>query len=354
MKFSLTNDFLNSNKIMFHFSKILGEYLAGKRNFYPIAIEIHPTVACNHNCIHCSYTTRNQKHKILAPKVMDQLISSITNMGIQAVYFSGGGEPTFYKNIDVYVKRLNLNGVETAIITNGSYFEESGIFDIANCFNYIAISVPSTNREKYTYITGRDNLSKVLAVPYRIKDIYKERSPVIGARVVVTSRISDDIVAIYKDLIANGFDYALFKIVRDYEDRGIGLTQSKQDALKVLIEQNKNVFDGNITNVFNLFEYQSVPITRCLMNEIGFIANVDSDGCVFPNIVEIGNEDFCIGNLYNNTLEEIWNSEKHQHVKANSIKKSEAELCKNCRCVSYNFIVNNFLDRLPGKYDSFI
>lgn len=49
---ALTRDLLNSNKIMFHFGKILEEISKGKEDFNPIAIEIHPTAMCNHRCIH--------------------------------------------------------------------------------------------------------------------------------------------------------------------------------------------------------------------------------------------------------------------------------------------------------------
>jgi wyosine [tRNA(Phe)-imidazoG37] synthetase (radical SAM superfamily) len=75
-------------------------------------------------------------------------------MKVKAVYFSGGGEPTMYPNITKYIETLYDNGIEVALLTNGSTLEKAGIVDIANMFNYIAVSVPSVTRENFDYITG--------------------------------------------------------------------------------------------------------------------------------------------------------------------------------------------------------
>ena len=41
-KTALTDDFLNSNKIRFHFGKIMEDVWKGQDEFPPVAIEIHP------------------------------------------------------------------------------------------------------------------------------------------------------------------------------------------------------------------------------------------------------------------------------------------------------------------------
>ena len=69
---------------------------------------------------------------------MEVLIYSVINMGIKAVYFSGGGEPTIYPNIAGYVRKLYENGVEVSLLTNGSLLENAGLIEIANMFNYTA------------------------------------------------------------------------------------------------------------------------------------------------------------------------------------------------------------------------
>ena len=59
-------------------------------------------------------------------------------------------------------------------------------------------------------------------------------------------------------------------------------------------------------------------INGSLLNKMGVLANINYDGKVYPNIVEIENDDFCIGDLSNDRLEKIWHGEKYNKAKINS------------------------------------
>ena len=87
MKYSLCNDFLNSQKVMFPFGTYLADYKAGKSDFAPWSVEIHPTARCNHRCIHCSYKERNESRHHMDKEVFDRLISSLISMKVKGVYF---------------------------------------------------------------------------------------------------------------------------------------------------------------------------------------------------------------------------------------------------------------------------
>ena len=123
---ALSRDLLNSNKILFHYGKMLEDISRGRTDFNPVAIEIHPTAMCNHRCTHCSYKERNESRASIRKDVMDQLVNSIIKMGIRAVYFSGGGEPTLYPGLREYIEKLYAHKVECSIITNGSCFAQMG------------------------------------------------------------------------------------------------------------------------------------------------------------------------------------------------------------------------------------
>lgn len=352
---ALSKDLLNSSKILFHYGKMLEDISRGKEDFYPIAIEVHPTAMCNHRCIHCSYKERNENRASLSKQVMDQLTESIISMNIRAVYFSGGGEPTLYPGLPAYIEKLHANGVECSIITNGSCFDEMGFVPIADKFNYIAVSVPAVDAAVFHTITGTDNMGKVLALPAQIKSIHKEKSPIIGSRIVLTNKNYKTVNEFLKIIKERQFDYALFKIVRDYEDNGQGLSREEEDYLKKIIQENPDV-DESFTNLPAIFQYKTLPEfrNRCWVNQYGLLANVSTDGRVYPNIVEIDKEEFCIGNLYDMKLEDMWNSERHKKVKAISNEKWLSGNCKNCRAMAYNDIINNINDKLPSQFDPFI
>lgn len=352
---NLSRDLLNSSKILFHYGKMLEDISRGKKDFTPIAVEVHPTAVCNHRCIHCSYKERNENRASLSPQIMSQLVDSIIKMNIRAAYFSGGGEPTLYPNLAGYIEKLHDNGVECSIITNASCFDEMGLIPLANKLNYIAVSVPAIDTDTFKTITGTDNLEKVLALPSKIKKYHQGHSPIIGSRIVLTNKNYKCVKDFLETIKERKFDYALFKIVRDYEDNGQGLGKDEENYLKSIIEEC-NEIDENFTNLRSIFNYRRTPefVNKCWINQYGMLANVSTDGRVYPNIVEIDKEEYCIGNLYEKTLDEMWNSEQHNKVKERSNQKWLSGKCKNCRAISYNNIINSINSEMPNYFDPFI
>lgn len=352
---ALTRDLLNSHKILFHYGNMLEEISKGRVDFNPVAIEVHPTAVCNHRCIHCSYKERNESRASLPKEVMDRLTESIIRMKIRAVYFSGGGEPTLYPRLAGYIEKLTGNGVECSVLTNGSCFAEVGLIPVANRLNYIAVSVPGIDEKTFETITGTRNLEKVLALPNQIKEVHGENSPIIGARIVLTNKNYRQVGEFLRIMKERNYDYALFKVVRDYEDNGQGLSTEEEAYLREEV-QTYGDLDDRFTNIKGIFGYRTLPDFKnaCWVNRYGMLANVSTDGKVYPNIVEIDKSEFCIGDLHTETLEEMWNSPRHEGVKKRSDRKWISGTCRNCRAMAYNGIINEWMNRLPAYFDPFI
>ena len=358
MKQSLNFDFLNSNKIFYPLFCYGPMILQGKKDFFPWAVEIHPTAKCNHCCIHCSYKTRNENRKELSYETFISLINSLIKMKVKGVYFSGGGEPTLYPYILEGIEKLTSNEIEVALITNGSYFEKSGLLEIADKLNYIAISVPSCNPDKFKFITGRNFCDRILELPQKIKNKFGNSSPIVGARVVITNHIVEEVPEILTNLKDKNFDYAIFKVVRDYEDQGLGLSNEAIETLKqeIAILKNNGEIDDDFTNIEKIFDYKKAYNSSgyCYISQLGLTGAITPEGDVYHNISEIGKNEFCIGNINNDKLDKLWNSDRHNSVKAHSNEEWKQGKCKNCRAISYNLILNNLLNKIPCKEDPFI
>lgn len=359
MQYSLCNDFLNSKKIIYPFLKHGYSYFTeGKTDFLPWAVEIHPTAKCNHRCIHCSYIERNENRAELEEGVFERLIESLIRMKVKGVYFSGGGEPACYRKLPEAIDRLAKHEIEVSMVTNGSLLEKQEIMDVIDKLNYIAVSVPSCTPETFEKITGRNYVEKILALPDIIRSASKGKQPIIGARIVITNIIADEVGFILDTLKSKQYDYALFKVVRDYEDRGLGVAEEKVHYLKEVIRKmsDKGEIDHAFTNLDKIFDYKKPydSIGICHTNKMGLLAAVTPEGEVYPNISEIGNRDFLIGNLYEHTLEELWNSRNHETVKSNSKKHWISGKCKNCRAISYNEQIERLLSSVPEEEDAFL
>lgn len=117
---------LYSNQKFLQFPEHLKALREG-RVVAPVHIRIKPTNRCNHNCWFCAYRVDNlqlgqdmdEKDEIPEAKMME-IVDDIVAMGVRAVTFSGGGEPTIYKPLPQVIERLAAGGVRVAALTNGS------------------------------------------------------------------------------------------------------------------------------------------------------------------------------------------------------------------------------------------
>ncbi len=122
----------------------------------PIHIRIKPINACNHNCSWCAYRNpnlqlgqdMNLKDYIPRHKMME-ILNDISEMGVRAVTFSGGGEPLIYPHIIESIKFLADHKINFATLTNGANLQG----EIAELFalygTWVRISMDGWDDESY-------------------------------------------------------------------------------------------------------------------------------------------------------------------------------------------------------------
>lgn len=312
----------------------------------PVAVELHWTSDCNYDCVHCSYGSRRQGKGRLSAECIQEVIEDLISMEAQAVYLSGGGEPTVVKGWETYANRLIESGIEVALITNGVALRSSSA-DVLRRMNYIAVSVYSTDESEYHQITDSRFFEKQWSVPYLVKS--GENKAIVGARCVINRTNYKNIVNIYRRAKEAAYDYIIFIPAVDYEGRGIGLGQAEQDYVKEILTINKESFDSHFTNALDLLhrkvshysvtDYRNnfvVPPSECAAVKIRANAFVNYCGGVWLCQPHIGDSRYQIGNINENRFSEIWNSMRHTEV-ANLLHDEFSKgLCRNCRSIGFN------------------
>ena len=103
-------------KIFYH-QETLSSLLNGQR-CSPVYIRIKPTNRCNHNCSYCHYRNAylnlneyNPYDEIPREKMME-IIEDMSDMGVKAVTFSGGGEPLLYPYIEEAMEKIVDHGID--------------------------------------------------------------------------------------------------------------------------------------------------------------------------------------------------------------------------------------------------
>lgn len=118
----------------------------------PILIEVSPTGYCNAKCPWCFFNGKKSAEKI-DKDIMIQAIIDMTHIGVKAINWSGGGEPTLHPYFKAFITIANKLGLKQGLFTNG--------YDEIPCqemFEWIRISVTDN---------GLENI-KVPSVPFGI------------------------------------------------------------------------------------------------------------------------------------------------------------------------------------------
>jgi MoaA/NifB/PqqE/SkfB family radical SAM enzyme len=125
----------------------------------PVHVRIKPMNPCDHDCWYCAYHVDNlqlgnlmeYKDKLPREKMLE-IVDDLAEMGVQAVTFSGGGEPLIYPHIAEAVNKLGRSGIKVATLTNGSHLHK----DIAEAFarygTWIRVSIDGWGAESYAKI----------------------------------------------------------------------------------------------------------------------------------------------------------------------------------------------------------
>ena len=106
-----------------------------------ISTHISPEGACNLKCPYCSVTYRDTHTRIDLDTIKDY-VTKLKTRGLKAVILTGGGEPTAYKHFNELVRWLYGEGLEVALISNGSkaYWKRIDE-DVCKMFSWVRISI---------------------------------------------------------------------------------------------------------------------------------------------------------------------------------------------------------------------
>jgi organic radical activating enzyme len=86
-----------------------------------ISTHIAPEGRCNLTCSYCSVSERTFHSTIELPRIQDY-VTRLKSRGLKAVILTGGGEPTLYKPFNELGEWILDQGLELALITNGTQF----------------------------------------------------------------------------------------------------------------------------------------------------------------------------------------------------------------------------------------
>lgn len=325
-------------KLIFHPEHLIA-LRAGERLF-PVTCDIDLTNRCNHNCYFCyAKKARETQKASLKTSVILDVIAQLKELGMKGISFTGGGEPLIHKDFYTIVEHAHELGIHTGLMTNGALLREDR--DLLQYLNWIRISVGAGNRELYHKIQGKDDFDRVIENVCMLGRKRRESGNIvnIGVRMLLDMENYRTLPQLARQLRDSGIDY--IQAAPDCRDDTYPILQAAN--YQNVINETEAVLKGTGTSLlmagFVMNQRDRTYPQKCYAHyyQIAFTATGD---VVFCKNVR-GIEDMTIGNIYQSSVAEIWNSPKCLELEAR-IDPANCNLI--CRNMQINVAIEDFLN----------
>ncbi|MDP8230801.1 MAG: SPASM domain-containing protein [Candidatus Gorgyraea atricola] len=277
-----------------------------------LAVEV--TNICNANCIFCGYRHQKRKKYILSNEQFRYFLDKYVEYGGGELKFTPiVGDPLVDKNLIDKIKMArrercighmylftNLIGLNNFNITD---FLLSGI-------NRVYVSTCIGNKKMYKRVFGVDCYDVVISnIEKLLKENNKLGKPV---KIVITSRGERPYRGIYGS--------------SDYK-RIVGLYGANIEILEEYGNWTGDVTENELPrgHSFRKIKNRIEPCSQ-LYNGFIILANGDAGICWCTDL----EANLIIGNVYKESLDDIWRGEKLKSMRENWLKGDMPPICRNC------------------------
>lgn len=289
-------------------------------DFAPVLVEISPSNLCNAKCPTCWYVVADEKQKHTKDYMNFALLlgalDDFESMGVEAVTWTGGGDPSIYPQINEAIDAAHAHGLRQAIFTNG----------------YVPIQRPDLMDWIRLTITDR------LTIPKCASD-YASKTRT-GVNVNLAPWNVDHLKRLVQEARDAGCHY--FQVRPALADRIEDQTIIEMPTW--LKDYERPGFDVVVTQ-YKFSDYMRPHgYKKCHGHQVTPFLwhNGDVGVCAY----HFGKPEFTFGNLARESFKEIWEGERRRSMLANGIGVVKA--CQTC-CKPHE--ANKVLAAIRGEFN---
>lgn len=347
---------MDSHKLIYHPCEV-AKWLAGETT-YPIEIEISPSGSCNHRCTFCAVDYLEYQPVLLNATLLLENIKQMKQHGLKSVVCSGEGEPLLNKETPFLINQMKAMGLDVAMSTNGVLLSKEISQECLSSLTWVRFSIATIQEELYQKIhrgkTG--DLQKVLEhVSYAVEFKQKNQlTTTLGVQCLLIPENQYQILEMAKELKQIGVDYFTIKPYSQHKQSKNQLEFDYNNLLEM--EQELKALESDTFQLYfrtNAMKKMHTEKEYDTCYGLPFMTHIDSKGNLWPCINFIGKEEFCYGNLYEETFDSIWNGERRKSIVKKYQKMNINQVCREaCRLDE----INKYLYELknPGAHVNFI
>jgi len=339
------------------------EYYDNDYKIAPIHIDCGITKKCNMLCTYCYAKMQDLNGAVISEDaLLNNLIRSAAKIGVRSLGFIGDGEPTLNPACFKGLKLGKELGISMAMSANGILLDtrEKMKITLESC-DWMRFNISAYSPEGYKKIHNSNKRDVVFQNVRNLVKLQKELGTKcdIGIQMVFDpATMLDEVVPLSRFAIDAGVNYLVVKQCSLPDDGETGIKQvdltryTDDDVVKTLeiAEGMSNRFT-QITPKWNILGMaKKAPYKRCL--SIPLISEISGDGGWYPCGYFFGGrgKHMEFGNLHDNTLEEILDSERYWKII--SYLENEHEVGKGCKGMCRQEMTNIFTDEYVNKRPS--
>jgi len=298
--------------------KAIRAFMADDWSAPPVNVEIAPTHRCNANCPWCFYAPRAGKKRQtgddLSWATLRRCLDDLALLGVRAVTWTGGGEPSVYPDLDRAIEHAARHGLQQGLFTNGYRL-------VDHCQRLAWVRISITDRLTVPPTTGQyaGNTHTGVVVNVTPENIGELQPLAIEARE------------------AGAHYFQVRPALADHWS-----TQPDIPYPTWLLEQATHDFEIVLT-AYKWKDCQK-PHGYPLCHGHRLVPFIWADGSVATCGYHFGNAGFTFGTLRESTFAEIWDGAKRRRMLDRGIRVIDT--CQHC-CKQHE--ANKALARLRGE-----
>ncbi len=351
LKFTLkrTLNYLKPKNFISNYSDIVGIFNKSIAYKGPFHVQIDLTNSCNNDCIGCwcnsplleeKKMSLEAKEQILPLDVVCDLLDEIKALGAKEVYYSGGGEPFTHPEIIKILSYTKKLGLTCYVNTNFTLLTKHIIDKIIDIgVDHLTVSIWAGTAQ--TYVKTHPNKTEATFNQIKENLTYlnkrKNEKPYIKLYEVIFNLNYKEIkqmIEFARDSLCESVEFTLIDTMPGKTDK-LALDSKERDKIyNNCIEIKKEMLPNFDYKGIHLFRFDQF-LRRISDEKDVFNAKYDKNiidslpcyiGWLFARILPDGNVNSClkshrfpVGNLFEKSFSEIWNSTKQQHFRKNTL-----------------------------------